>query len=164
MSPLENIIFAILCVGGVLFFLKNVFRLLAMICLGRTENRFDSLIGRFTGMLTYGFGQLRVVSEKFGFNHFLLFWGFLVLVCVNSEFFIAGVFPKFSWDFIGEVPWGLVMGLADMMSLVVLACVLVALFRRLVVKPFYIDSTYDAYLILSLVGSLMIAYFGMNAC
>ena len=162
MSPLENIIFAILCVGGVLFFLKNVFRLLAMICLGRTENRFDNLIGRFTGMLTYGFGQLRVVSEKFGFNHFLLFWGFLVLVCVNSEFFIAGVFPKFSWDFIGEVPWGLVMGLADIMSLVVLVCVFVALFRRLVVKPFYIDSTYDAYLILSLVGSLMIAYYGMN--
>ena len=162
MSPIENVIFAILLVGGVLFFLKNAFRLLAMICLGRTENRFDRLIDRFKGMLVYGFGQLRVVSEKFGVNHFLLFWGFLVLVCVNSEFFIAGVFPKFSWDFIGHAPWAIVLGVADIMSLVVLACVLVAVYRRLVVKPFYIDSTYDAYLILSMVGSLMIAYFGMN--
>ncbi len=162
MSALENVIFAILMVGGVLFFLRNVFRLLATICLGRTENRFDNLIGRFTSMLTYGFGQMRVVSEKFGFNHFLLFWGFLVLVCVNSEFFIAGVFPAFSWNFIGETPWALVMGLADIMSLVVLACVVVALIRRVIVKPFYIDSGYDAYLILTLVASLMIAYFGMN--
>jgi hypothetical protein len=45
---------------------------------------------------------------------------------------------------------------------VVLVCVFIALYRRLIVKPFYIDSTYDAYLILSLVGSLMIAFYGMN--
>jgi len=163
LSPLENVIFAILCTGAVLFFLRNVFRLLAMICLGRWENRFDHLWSRFTGMLVYGFGQLRVVSEKFGINHFLLFWGFIVLIFVNAEFFIAGVFPRFSWNFIGDIPYGIIMFLADIMSLVVLVCVLIALFRRLVIRPAHIDSTYDAYLILSLVGSLMIAFYGMNA-
>ncbi len=104
MSPLENLIFAILFIGGVLFFLRNAYRLFAMICLGRWENRFDHLWSRFASMLVYGFGQVRVVSEKFGINHFLLFWGFIVLVVVNSEFFIAGVFPQFSWKFIGTLP------------------------------------------------------------
>lgn len=164
MSPLENFIFALLFIGGVAFFLRNAFRLLAMICLGRSENRFDHLVSRFTGMLVYGFGQLRVVSEKFGINHFLLFWGFLVLVFVNSEFFIAGVFPDFSWRFIGTIPYGAVLFLADIMSLVVLVCVVIAVFRRVIVRPAHIDSTYDAYLILSLVGSLMIAFYLMNAC
>ena len=134
-----------------------------MICLGRWENRFDHLWSRFTGMLTYGFGQLRVVNEKFGINHFFLFWGFIVLIVVNSEFFISGIFPRFSWNFIGDIPYGILMFLADIMSFVVLVCVLIALFRRIVVRPSHIDSTFDAYLILSLVGSLMIAFYGMNA-
>lgn len=163
MSPIENLIFAVLCIAAVLFFLRNVFRLIAMICLGRWENRFDHLWSRFCGMLVYGFGQLRVVSEKFGINHFLLFWGFIVLAAVNSEFFIAGVFPEFSWKFIGAIPYGCLMFLADIMSLIVLVCVAVAVFRRVFVRPAHIDSTYDAYLILSLVASLMIAFFGMNA-
>ncbi|MEI6125346.1 MAG: (Fe-S)-binding protein [Pseudomonadota bacterium] len=160
----ENIIFAILLVSGMAFFIRNAFRLFATICLGRWENRFDNSIARFGGMLTYGFGQLRVVSEKFGVNHFLLFWGFIVLAFVNSEFFIAGVFPDFSWKFLGTIPYGIIMFLADSMSLVVIICGVVAVFRRVVVRPAHIDSTYDAYLILSLVVSLMIAYFGLHAC
>lgn len=163
MSPLENLIFAILFIGGVLFFLRNAYRLFAMICLGRWENRFDHLWSRFAGMLVYGFGQVRVVSEKFGINHFLLFWGFIVLVVVNSEFFIAGIFPQFSWKFIGTIPYGGILFIADIMSLVVLICVCIAFFRRIVVRPAHIDSTYDAYLILSLVGFLMVAFYGMNA-
>lgn len=164
MSVIENVLFIPLFIFAVLFFLWNVFRILARICLGQWENRFDNLWARLGGMLKYGFGQLRVISEKFGYNHFLLFWGFMVLLCVNVEFLLGGIFPAFSLDFIGAVPYGILMFLADIMSLVVLGCVGVALARRLFFRPEYVDPTMDAYFILGLVAGLMAAFFGMNAC
>ncbi len=88
MSPIENILFVIIFTGAIAFFLKNVFRLVATICLGRPENRFDNLWSRFGAMLVYGFGQLRVIKEKFGYNHLLLFWGFMTLALVNFEFLL----------------------------------------------------------------------------
>ncbi len=164
MSVIENVLFIPLFIFAVLFFLLNVFRILARICLGRWENRFDNLWERFGSMLKYGFGQLRVISEKFGFNHFLLFWGFMVLAFVNFEFLVAGIFPKFSLSFIGEIPFGLLMFAADIMSLVVIGCCVVAFMRRTFFRPEHIDPTADAYFILALVVTLMVAFFGMNAC
>ena len=164
MNSLERFIFVIVFTGGMAFFLKNVFRLIATLCLGRWDNRFDRLWSRCGDMLKYGFGQLKVISEKFGYNHFLLFWGFIVLACVNFEFLVAGVFPEFSLAFIGTVPYGLLLLMADIMSLVVIACVVIAAVRRTFFRPAHIDPTVDAYFILSLVAGLMVAYFGMSAC
>ncbi len=164
MSSLERLIFAIIFTGSIVFFLKNIFRLIATICLGRWDNRFDNLWARFGGMLKYGFGQFRVVSEKFGINHFLLFWGFMVLAFANLEFLVAGVFPRFSLNFIGEYPYGILLFMADIMSLVVLICVVVAVVRRTLFRPDHIDPTLDSYFILALVAILMIAFFGMHAC
>ena len=164
MSPIENILFVIIFTGAIAFFLKNVFRLVATICLGRPENRFDNLWSRFGAMLAYGFGQLRVIKEKFGYNHLLLFWGFMVLVLVNFEFLVAGIFPKFSLDFLWFPLYNLLMLAADIMSLVVLGCVVVAVIRRTFFRPAHIDPTADAYFILSLVAGLMIAFFGLGAC
>lgn len=164
MSDIERLVFAIILLGATAFFLKNIFRLVATICLGRWDNRFDRLWSRFTDMLTYGFGQLRVVSEKFGINHFLLFWGFMVLAFINFEFLVAGVFPMFSLEFIGARVYGLLLFMADIMSLVVLICAVTAMVRRTFFRPKHIDPTIDAYFVLSLVATLMVAYFGMHAC
>jgi len=164
LSKSESFIFAILLVCGLGFFLRNVFRLFAMVCLGRWENRFDHLWSRFRGMFLYAFLQLRVVSEKFGINHFLLFWGFMVLLLVNAQFFIAGVFPLFSFAFLGTVPYGILLFLADIMSLVVLLSVTISVIRRVFFRPPHIEPTLDAFFILSLVASLMVAYFGVHAC
>ncbi len=164
MTTLESLIFAVLLACGIGFFLRNVFRLFSIICLGHGENRFDHLWSRLKGMFVYAFLQLRVVSEKFGVNHFFLFWGFMVLLLVNTQFFIAGVFPRFSFAFLGATPYGLLLLMADIMSLVVLACVVIAVVRRIFFRPPHIEATLDAFLILFLVASLMAAYFGLHAC
>jgi Fe-S oxidoreductase len=135
-----------------------------MVCLGKAENRFDHLCSRFKGMVLYAFLQLRVVSEKFGINHFLLFWGFIVLLLVNAQFFIAGVFPLFSFSFLGTIPYGILLFMADIMSLLVLACVVVAVIRKVFFRPPHIEATLDAFFILFMVASLMLAYFGLHAC
>ena len=104
MTALESVAFAVLLLISLAVFLRRVYTLLALISLGRWENRFDHLWQRFKGMVTYGFLQKRVVKKAFGINHLLLFWGFLVLALVNLEFVVSGLFPKFSLEFIGDVP------------------------------------------------------------
>jgi Fe-S oxidoreductase len=164
LTTLESLIFAVLLVCGIGFFLRNVFRLFSIVCLGQWDNRFDHLWSRLKGMFVYAFLQLRVVSEKFGINHFFLFWGFMVLLLINMQFFISGVFPRFSFAFLGTIPYGILLLMADIMSLVVLACVVIAVIRRVFFRPPHIEATLDAFFILSLVASLMAAYFGMHAC
>jgi Fe-S oxidoreductase len=115
-------------------------------------------------MLLYAFVQLRVVSEKFGINHFFLFWGFMVLALVNAQFFIAGVFPLFSFSFLGTIPYGILLFLADIMSLVVIACVVIAVIRKVFFRPPHIEASLDAFFILFMVASLMVAYLELHAC
>ena len=146
------------------FFLRNIYRLFAMMCLGRWENRFDHLITRLKNALLFAFGQKRVVGEMYGINHFLIFWGFMALVLVNTEFLLAGLFPQFSFAFLGIIPYGIVLFAADIVSVIVLATVVIAVIRRFFFRPPHIDPTFDAFLILTFIGLLMVAYLGLNAC
>lgn len=164
MNGTERLVFVILFLFAIGFFLRNVYRLFAMMCLGRWENRFDHLWARVKGMLFYAFGQRRVVSEKFGVNHFLIFWGFMVLLLINAEFLVRGIFPRFSFEFLGRAPYGVLLFIADVASVVVLATAAIAAVRRIFFRPSHIEGTFDAFIILILIGSLMVAYFGMNVC
>ena len=135
MNGAEIGIFAVLLVLAGALFVKELYRLFAMMCLGQWENRFDRLVARLGGMLVYAFGQRRVIREKFGFIHLLIFWGFMVLLLVNTQFLLEGVFPDFSFKFLGPVLYPMLLLAADCMSLVVLAAVIVAAVRRLAFRP-----------------------------
>jgi Fe-S oxidoreductase len=156
--------FVVLLLLATAVFAMRMYRLLALMCLGHCENRFDHLRARLRGVLLYAFAQRRVVDEGFGFNHVLIFWGFLILLPVNAEFLLAGIFPQFSLSFLGSVLYPLLLLAADLVSLVVLAAVAVAAARRIFFRPAHIDPTLDAFVILTLIGLLMVAFFGMNAC
>jgi len=164
MSNTENVLFAVLFGVLVLTFLYSAFRLVRLITLGRPDPRLQGEWGRrFLTMLLYAFAQKRVISKSFGFNHFFLFWGFLVLFLSNVEFVLNGLFPSFSFGFLGPSLYRALTWAFDLVSLVVLVCVGIALFRRLVLQPSYIDAkSADALIILSLVAGLMIAYFGFH--
>lgn len=162
MSTIESVIFTVLLAIAVIFFLKRIYTLFALVLLGRGENRFDRLWKRLKDMLLFGFIQKRVVEKAFGFNHFFLFWGFIVLLVINIEFVVAGMFPRFSFAFLGDTPYAVLRFLADIMSFVVLLAIIFAFIRRIFFKPPHIDNTGDAFFILSTVAALMVAYFGIN--
>ena len=164
MTGIERIVFAIIVIAAILFFLKNVFRLFALLCLGKWENRFDRLWSRLGNLLKYGFGQKRVVAKPFGVNHFFIFWSFMTLTVVYVEFLINGVFPKFNLEFLGEIPYGIILLAADIMSLVAIIAILVALTRRIFFRPKSISANFEAFFIPSLIATLMIAYFISNTC
>jgi hypothetical protein len=79
MAVIESVIFAVAFFGALFLFLRRVFRLFAMVLLGKAEPRFDRLLDRLKSLLLFGFGQKRVIEEPFGVNHFFLFWGFILL-------------------------------------------------------------------------------------
>ncbi len=161
-------IFTPLFIASIAFFAWSCQRRLALVALGKPENRFDNIGTRLKNTLVVAFGQKRVTARPFGLNHAVIFWAFLVLVLANGEFLVSGVFPGFSLAFL---PTPLHHGLLfafDLVSLLALAGVGMAGARRLLFKPSYLDSRYvraksfEAFLILGFIGLLMLAYFGLH--
>lgn len=162
-------IFTLLFLIAIGVFIWQCGKKLSLIRLARPENRFDNLPLRLWDMLLYAFGQKRVVARPFGINHFVIFWSFIVLLIANGSFILEGLIPGFR---LGEVlPPAFYHPLVfafDIVSLLALGAIILSFARRIIFKPDYLDSAYvharsfEAFLILSFIGLLMVAYFGLN--
>ncbi len=149
------------------FFGWSCFRYFRLITLGKAENRFDHLGKRIRDLFLYSFAQRCSISGsyRFGVNHAILFWCFMILLVANTEFLLAGIFP----DYINlaNLPTGLYYTIAlifDIASLLALLAVLTAAGRRLFFPPKYIEArTRDAFFILGMVAVLMLAFFGLHS-
>ena len=137
----NSILFLAIFLISISFFGWSCFRRLRLITLGKAENRFDHLGKRIIGLFLYSFAQRCSISGsyRFGVNHAILFWSFMVLLVANTEFLLAGIFP----DYINlaNLPTGLYYAIAlifDIVSLLALLAVLTAAGRRLFFPPKYI--------------------------
>lgn len=88
-------IFIAVFVAAMALFSWSCFRRFRLVTLGKAENRFNDVGKRTWNMLFYAFGQRRVISRRFGLNHFMLFWCFLILMIANTEFLLNGLFPDY---------------------------------------------------------------------
>jgi Fe-S oxidoreductase/nitrate reductase gamma subunit len=157
-------LFAPLLLASLAIFARACWKRLSLISLGQPEERFDNIGARFSDMLLYAFAQKRVLAKPFGFNHFIIFWSFLILMIANTEFILNGLFPR-SIKLI-MLPFELYVPLAfmiDIASLLALAAVTVAAVRRLFSPPYPEARTPEAFFILSLIAILMLASFTLNA-
>lgn len=158
-------VFLMVLIAAFLLFGWSVYRRIGLVRIGQPDNRFDNPGRRLWNMIFYAFFQRRVVSKAFGFNHFMLFWAFMVLLFANLEFLLNGLAP----DIISysRLPDGLYFTLAaifDIVSVLALLAVIIAVIRRLFFPPPHIEArSRDAFVILSLVAALMIAFFGLHA-
>jgi Fe-S oxidoreductase/nitrate reductase gamma subunit len=160
------IAFIIVLVVAIAFFAFSVFQRFKLVLKGKPENRFNAFFQRFWNMLYYAFGQQRVVKKVFGINHFVLFWAFMILLISNTEFLLNGLFPDvISFARLPDAAYFTLVMIFDIMSLLALLSVILAMIRRLTFPPPYTEArSRDAFIILSLVAGLMLAYFGLNAC
>ena len=160
------IAFIIVFILAVVFFAYSCFKRFGLVLKGRADNRFNAIGKRFWNMIYYAFGQRRVVSKPFGINHFVLFWAFMILLISNTEFLLNGLAPDvISFSRLPDAAYFTLACIFDIVSVLALLCVIVAIIRRLAFPPPHIEArSRDAFIILSMVGVLMIAYFGMNAC
>jgi hypothetical protein len=165
MAHAEHIIFAALLTIAIVVFLYSCTRLVRIILMGQEDGRLKgTILKRFWSMIEYAFLQRRVISTGYGWNHLLIFWGFLVLLLANVEFVFAGLFPELTYRELLPFWWiEYVYAAFDVTSLAVLLSIMLAVGRRVILRPAHIEAlSRDAFIILGLIAGLMVAFFGMQ--
>ncbi len=155
-------IFAVVLIAAVAFFTFSCVRRFSLVTIGKPEDRFSNVGARIRDTFIYAFAQKRVLQKPFGLNHFILFWSFMTLLLANSEFLIHGVIPGLSFRLLPDLIYNPLVFVFDMVSLFALACVIIAGIRRIVAPPYPEAITLDAYIILSMIAMLMIAFFNLK--
>jgi Fe-S oxidoreductase len=161
----KSAVFAVLLLLAVYLFARNCVRLYRLVRLGRPESRFDGIPRRIGWFLWYVFGQRKVVNEGPGVNHFFRFWGFWVLLAGDIEFLIRGVFPSFSYGFLGPTAHGAFLTAQEMMAIISFAAALIAVaLRVLVPRRLYGRVSAEALGFLVFIVAISTCVVGANSC
>ena len=165
-----NVIFILLFVATNGFFLFTVYKLYQILKLGQPEDRFDRTGERIKSVVTFVLGQRRVIREPAGWGHFFIFWGFVIITIGSIETFGVGIYHGFAyWKFLGKGLTSLLYLLQDLFCAAVVVALVVALYRRFVMKPErlrYEDqkaTNQDACIIIGLILLLIALLFGARA-
>jgi Fe-S oxidoreductase/TM2 domain-containing membrane protein YozV len=163
----HNILFLLVFILSLAFFAWNVRRLVSYLRIGKPDSRADRPIERLKNVLVVAFGQSKLLREPVaGIMHFLIYWGFIVLLVAVIEAIGEGIVDGFSFTFLGSLYGPLVFSI-DLFGCFVTASVLLALYRRYITKPKRLEvdrhSKIDATVILLLILIIMVSMFGQNA-
>ncbi len=150
-----RVVFALLVFAAIAFFVYSVSRRIRVLVAGRPDDRFQRIPERIGKTLEYAFAQKRMFRDLYaGFFHILIFGGFVVLTVRSLALVVEGLIPGFvllpgragnAYTFV-----------KDVFEVLTLAGVLLAVFRRAFARPKRLDLTWDAWLILFLIGLLMV--------
>ena len=157
----------VVLIGAFIGFALNLRRLWRYLSVGQRERRFDRPAQRLKNVLAIAFGQTKLLREPLaGAMHFLIFWGFIVLLLAVLEAILQGLDFEFSLSFLGLFYPPVVL-MVDLFGLLVIASVLLALYRRFIHTPKRLQvkghSKFDAILILVWILLIMVSMFGQNA-
>lgn len=128
-------------------------------------NRLDRISERIMTTLANVLGQKAVLRKKSaGIMHATIFWGFIIITIETTENFIYEVFNGFTWEsVVGSTLYAPLVAIQDTFTLLVLAAVVYAFYRRLIVRPEGLGKSKDAVRILTLTGSLMVSLLLMRS-
>ncbi len=134
----EPILFALTAVALIIFAYGIYQRWKLWRAMGKDEIRWDRLPARIKSLFVNGFLQVKTWRDAYpGIMHGLIFFGFFVLLF--GAIFDAGEFhitePFFGWSFLRGKFYLVFAFLMQLFGLCVLIGILLALFRRYVLKP-----------------------------
>jgi Fe-S oxidoreductase len=161
MQP-DPVLIAPLLIAACATFAWSCYSRFGLVSVGMPEDRFSNPMLRIKNTVLFALLQRRVVSRPFGFNHLLIFWSFLVLALANTEFLLAAVFPSARLSLLPNYLYHPLLFAFDLVSLGTLVAVCLAALRRVVAPPYQGARSAEAFGILALIGTLMLAYFGMH--
>jgi len=152
MGPAAITVLLFLAMTG---FIALVWRKLRIVVALQPENRFDAPLARLRTVAINGFLQRRMVRREWrpGVMHAVLFIGFLSLLLRKLELLAIG------YDELASFPaWfaGVFAAFKDAIEIAVVAAVLYALHRRLVVRPPRLEPNREAILVLGLILAIMV--------
>lgn len=160
MNPL---LMALLILVALAVFGRTMIQKIQLLMALEPTDRANHIWERLKGLFIVAIGQKRLVGRQreraSGIMHAFIFWGFCVLLIRSITLYGEGFQEGFQLPFLrGEHLIGyLYTGLKDVMEGIVLAMILYAVYRRAVVKPKRLHNTFEAYLVLGLIGILMVS-------
>ena len=119
---------------------------------GKPDARMDQPGLRLKLVLQYALGQARLLRKKYaGLLHVLIYAGFLILFIGTVLIFIQVDFtePLFSWTFLKSTFYLYYSLILDIFGVLAIAGILMAVYRRIVIKPVNLKSRRDDGVILS---------------
>ncbi len=134
----------------------------------RPSFRMDRMMDRTKGIFIYVFGQKRILKNYAwaGIEHFMLFWGFMIITFGSVEVLILGFVPNFEmFSFLGGNAQGVFLLILDIVEALVLIALVMGVLNRTVIpsgKRREVNSI-DAAVILGLIFALMVSDFGFRA-
>jgi uncharacterized BrkB/YihY/UPF0761 family membrane protein len=163
----KSFVFTIVIIISLVLFFYNIFQFLKTLKIGKPENRFNQPLKRLKLVLSVAFGQSKILREPIpGIAHFLIFWGFIILLTAIIETLGEGLFPHFSLSFLGDF-YPILATLQEVLILGVVIGVFIGLYRRLISKPKRLDlgkgSMIDASIILGIILFIIIGTLGQTA-
>jgi Fe-S oxidoreductase len=163
----KTIIFAIVLFSAFMAFGISLRRMIALISIGKPEDRLDHIGKRFKKMLAVAIGQTKLFREPVaGLMHAFIFWGFLVLLSSVLEAIGEGLVPGFSFRCIGILYQPLVF-FQDIFAGLVILGISIALYRRYILRPKRLQgdrhAQIDATVILFTIFLIMVSLLGQNA-
>jgi Fe-S oxidoreductase len=165
----RSIVFAVILLTALAFFIRSSLRLIKVLRIGRSVDRFNSIAARLRNVLQVAFGQSKLLREPLaGMMHFFIFWGFIILLTAVLEAILEGLIPGFTLEIIGSFFAPLAF-LQESMGLLVVLSALIGLGRWYFFPPKrYFGPEIggrvraDATLILCLILVIMASMFGAN--
>ncbi len=163
----RSIVFSLVLLCAFGFFAFSIRRLILFLMIGKPDERFDRPWERVKKTLVVAIAQSKILREPVaGAMHALIFWGFLVLLTAVLESLGEGLLHGFSFRFLGRLYEPLAF-MQDMFAGLVVVAILVALYRRFIVRPKRLEieghGQLDAVLILVMILLIMVSMLGQNA-
>jgi hypothetical protein len=148
------IAFILVALAAVVAFAYALMWRIGVVALGEKEVRWDRPGLRIGNFLLNVFGQRRLLSEPYGIVHFFIFWGFVFICLGEIPLFFEGLFG-IKVPFLGTNPYFLMI--KDIIAAVVILCLLIAAYRRWVLKPPRLYRTAEAAIILILIFCVIVS-------
>ncbi|MGH7268927.1 MAG: (Fe-S)-binding protein, partial [Polyangiaceae bacterium] len=131
-----------------------------LIQVGRPASRLDHIEARLAGTWRFAFRQEKMdYYNPAGFAHKLIFAGFVILLFRTLVLWGRGFYPPFNlWILDPSKPLGQAYELIkDCMATLVIAGTLVFFYYRLVAKPKRMALSFEGFLIIAIIFTMMIA-------
>jgi len=134
-SYLPNILFAIILLAGVLFFTRNVKKLVRNIKLGKDVDVSEHRSERWKNMIMIALGQQKMVVRPIaGLLHFIVYVGFVIINIEVLEIIIDGLFGTHRIFSGMGVAYDILIGSFEILALLVIVAVVVFWIRRNIIR------------------------------
>jgi Fe-S oxidoreductase len=161
-----TVLFALVLLAALALFAYTMSRRVQLLTMGAgaADDRLDRPWARIKSVLTYGLFQKKMFRDPYaGLYHALIFGGFIVLSVRTLALVFEGLFPTAALPFFPPGFWEGYLLLKDVVLVTTLAGVLLALGRRHLFRKERLDPSFDADLILVLIGFLMVTDLAAGA-